>query len=140
MALGSPMAMGGTGKKKIKATLNGPHSAIQITDRNPTFYIYTSIDTQHFGGDDFSVKDFELVQLKANEKTREIMIGKTGAYGIGESTFGVDEKARQAISEEKMRDGIYLIKLIRPLQPGEYAFEHLTDAVFYDFGVAEIKK
>lgn len=129
------MGMGGNGKK-LKATFNGQHSPIQIVDRNPTFYIYTQEDTQRFGGDSLSVRDFALLKLKANDKTREILIGKSGSFGMTQD-YGVDEKARQNISVHKMKDGIYIVKLIEPLKTGEYAFEHLTDGVFYDFGVAE---
>jgi hypothetical protein len=126
------------GKTHVKAALNDPKSPVQIDDQNPTFYLYTTEDTQRFGGSDFSARDFTLIKLQQTNKTREVEIYSIrGGYNDFNQApeYGIDEKARQPTVTQKLKPGIYLIKLAQPLKPGEYAFEHLLDGIFYDFGI-----
>jgi hypothetical protein len=128
----------GKGKTHIKAALNDPKSPVQIDDQNPSFYLYTTEDTQRFGGSEFSARDFTLVKLHQTDKTREIEISTIrGGYNSGMEApeYGIDDKVRQPTVTQKLKPGIYLIKLAQPLKPGEYAFEHLLDGIFYDFGI-----
>jgi hypothetical protein len=129
-------AMAGS-KIHIKAELNGPKSPVQISDKNPSFYIYTAEDTERFGGSDFSVRDFTLLKFHPTSKTREVEISTTTQYGMGGGDTGIEDKVRQQTIAQKVKPGIYLIKLVKTLKPGEYAFEHLLDGFFYDFGVSE---
>ncbi len=135
--IGLPLPL--NGKTRVRAELSGSRSPVQIGDKNPNFYVYVAEDTQRFGGSDFSVRDFSLLKFKSNDKAREVEIStRPGGYG-GESSVstGIDDKARQPILVQKIKAGIYLIKLVHPLKPGEYAFEHLLEGIFYDFGVGD---
>jgi hypothetical protein len=133
--IGLPMPM--HGKTHVRAELSGGKSPIQINDKNPNFYVYFTEDTERFGGSDFSVRDFALLKFKSNDKIREIEIAtRPESFGDSEST-GIDQKVREPTVVQKIKPGIYLIKLTRPLKPGEYAFEHLLEGVFYDFGLSE---
>jgi hypothetical protein len=126
----------GGGKTHVKAELNGPKSAIQLEDPNPTFYIYLLEDTQRFGGGDFSAHDFTLLKFRENAKTREVEIAAMSPYGFDATqNNALQDKVRQPTTTQRIKPGIYMVKLLRPLKPGEYAFEHLIDGVFYDFGV-----
>ena len=135
--------MGGPhGKAHVRASLNNPRSPIQLDDHNPSFYIYATEDTERFGGSDLSARDFVLLKFKTTSRTREVEISTVSAsmasYGMaGGGSTGIDDKVRQPTSIQRIKSGIYLIKLMKPLKPGEYAFEHLLDGAFYDFGVAE---
>jgi hypothetical protein len=133
---GNAIAMAyGFGKMHTRQSLNGPKSPLQLEDPNPTFYLYIPEDTQSFGGSSFSARDFELVKLHVKDRTREVQVASMGRSGMGNN--GVEDKTRQNITTNKMKPGVYVIKLQKPLKPGEYAFEHQLDGVFYDFGVIE---
>jgi hypothetical protein len=128
------------GKTHIRASLTNPRSPVQLDDKNPNFYIYVTEDNQRFGGSNFSARDFELLKFRTTSKTREVQIStvSTGSFGMeGAGNTGIDDKVRQPTSVQKVKPGIYLIKLMKPLKPGEYAFEHQLDGEFYDFGITE---
>ena len=122
-------------KKHTRESLNNPTSPVKIEDRNPTFYIYIPQDTQAFGGNDLSARDFELLKLRVKSKTREVETASQSMTGMG--TTGIEEKARQNTTAQKVKPGIYLVKVSTPLKPGEYAFQHELEGVFYDFTITE---
>ena len=122
-------------KKHTRESLNNPTSPVKIDDRNPTFYIYIPPDTQSFGGSDLSARDFELLKLRVKSKTREVETASTSLTGMGSS--GIEDKARQPTTAQKVKPGIYMVKVTTPLKPGEYAFQHELEGVFYDFTITE---
>ena len=126
-----------SGKIHTKQSLNGPKSPVQLDDSNPTFYLYIPENTQSFGGSDLSARDFELIKLKQKDATREIEISARSVSGTG--TSGIQDKTRAVTTVSRLKAGIYMVKLAKPLKPGEYAFEHELDGVYYDFGIREAK-
>lgn len=135
---GNALAMSyGMGKRHTKQTLAGAKSPIQIDDHNPTFYVYIPEDTQSFGGSDLSVRDFALLRLHTKSKVREVQVSAESNTGMGYS--GVEDKIREQTTSKKVKPGIYMVKMVKPLKSGEYAFEHETEGVFYDFGVSEAR-
>jgi hypothetical protein len=99
---------GNGGKTHVKAELNGPKSAIQIDDPNPTFYIYVVEDTQRFGGGDFSPHDFTLLKFRENAKTREVEIAAVSPYGFdANQNTAIQDKVRQPTTTQRIKPGIY---------------------------------
>lgn len=93
------------------AQLDGPHASLQIVDENPVFFAYAGEDVDSF---EKAIKSLALVKLDVKKKVRELHIGGTNAK--------LDEGVQRAVTIVPFKPGIFKISLVRPLEPGEYAF------------------
>lgn len=108
----------------------------------PTFYFYFETDDQNVG--DFgtsataaaqSPTEFSLVRFKNKDGQRELTVGKTSAFG---AKVGIDPKGAIQFSVEELQDGIFSVRPLAALEPGEYGFvlSAGSDAYrIYDFTV-----
>lgn len=66
-----------------------------------------------------SPAEFNLVRLKAKKDRREAKVGKVG---IGGAKMGIMDEDRIPIEYDLVRPGVYRVKAVDPLEPGEYGF------------------
>ena len=122
----------GAAQTHTRAAVDGAHATVQTNDTDPLFYAYIPEDNIRFGGNNLSVRDLTLIRFEARGNTRETKIGSYSAWG---SSSGPDPNAKQGFSVEQIRIGVYKLMLDRPLEAGEYAFEHQNFGAFYDFTI-----
>ncbi|WP_126177139.1 hypothetical protein [Tsuneonella rigui] len=111
--------------------------------KTPTFYFYFETDDRNVG--DFgtsataaaqSPTEFSLVRFKNKDGQRELTVGKASAFG---AKVGIDPKLAIQFSVEELQDGIFAVRPLTALQPGEYGFvlSAGSDAYrIYDFSVS----
>ncbi len=126
----------GLTKAHTKASVDGGRATVQTVDTAPTFYAYIPEDNNSFGGASISVRDLTLVKFDPKENNREI---NTAAFSVWGSSTGTAEKDKQGFSSEQVKTGVYKMTLIRPLPPGQYAFQHQNYGAFFDFGIIPAK-
>jgi hypothetical protein len=122
----------GIAKAHVKAAIDGPRANNETIDTNPVFYAYIPEDNNSFGGNSLTIRDFSLIKFDAKSSTREVNTATISPWG---SSTGTDEKAKQGFNTESLKTGVYKLTLLKPLPPGEYAFQHQNYGAFFDFGI-----
>jgi hypothetical protein len=135
----------GIKKTKIRATVRGKNANMIVSTTNPEFYFVFNPELQNSGSTmsglfwgmpATSPAEFMLVQMKAKEKIREVVIGETGLFS-GESTGASDEDIRD-YTFEKLKPGIYKVNLKRNLVIGEYCFYFASNVTGLGIGGGKI--
>jgi hypothetical protein len=102
------------------------HAQAVSRDGHPTFWFYFNKADRRV--DEFgspashaasSPSEYSLVHLRVDGDVRQFVIGRVQPY-VGVS--GVDPKYAVAFDVEEMGDGIFRVKMVRDIEPGEYAF------------------
>ena len=139
----------GIAKTKMKATLSGEKSQLQILETNPIFYFYFDKNTsgnlgtqsQFLFSNATSPNEFFLVKFTVAKQNREVVTGSVNSYAG--MTSGIDDKCKVSFKFEKVSQGVYKVYTEQPLGKGEYAFMYAGSAAaytattqkVYDFGV-----
>lgn len=142
-ALGQVYGMG-LAKEKIKSSLSGSTSHLQIEDNSPIFYFYFESNTNRTADSWFfatatSPNEFVLAKLDENKNNRQLVVGDMNAYG---GTSGVRDNLKVPFDYVKVAEGIYKVTFKQPFKKGEYCFlyanatptSYSNDKVF-DFGI-----
>ena len=82
-----------------------------------------------------SPSEFNLVRFKENKGQREFVVGKANPFN---ANLGVNPGDAIQFSVQDVRDGIFAVRPMQPLQPGQYGFvlRAGSDAYrIYDFSV-----
>lgn len=136
----------GIAKAKLKVTVAGANSRVQVAEANPVFYFYFENNSNPIADDWFfasatSPNEFALVKLNERKNERETVIGTENDYG---SSAGIPNKLKVPFDYEEIAEGIYKVTFTEPLEPGEYCFlyastiptNYANDKVF-DFGIRD---
>lgn len=139
----------GLAREKIKSSLSGGASHLQIDETNPVFYFYFERTSDRTADSWFfatatSPNEFVLAKLSANSNNRVLQVGDMNAYG---GTSGVSNDAKIPFDYLKVSEGIYKVTFKQPLKTGEYCFLYANatptsfsnDKVF-DFGIPKVDK
>jgi hypothetical protein len=123
-ALGSAYSFG-IHKVKTKLLIPGTKAEIETPNPSPTFWIYP--------GGDMSIQNTQLVKLEIKKDHREATGATIGAFsGV---SIGGAEGANQALKSERVKDGVYKVRVTQPLTPGSYAFIEGTGGSYRDFDI-----
>ncbi|MFN0213828.1 MAG: hypothetical protein ACKVT2_06190 [Saprospiraceae bacterium] len=139
----------GLAREKVKSSLSGGDSHLQIEETTPVFYFYFERN-EHRTADSWffatatSPNEFVLAKLTENTNSRDLQVGDMNAYG---GTSGVSNDAKIPFDYVKVSEGIYKVTFKEPLKPGEYCFLYANatptsfsnDKVF-DFGIPKVGK
>ncbi len=139
----------GLAREKIKSSLSGTNSHLQIEETSPVFYFYFESSASRNADSWFfatatSPNEFVLAKLDENKNNRDLKVGDMNAYG---GTSGVPDKAKVPFDYVKVAEGIYKVTFKQPLKKGEYCFlyanatptSYSNDKVF-DFGIPKGEK
>jgi hypothetical protein len=116
-------------KSRSIVVLPGAKAAVRLQQAQPTFYVQSS--------DGLGAK-LELISLKVVKESRVVEKVAAGRAGIGKPS-----ELRVAVQLERtqLAPGLYRLKPLHPLDPGEYALGELVqqklDLQLWDFGVFE---
>jgi hypothetical protein len=144
----------GLKKTKIKATVRGKNANLIITNVNPEFYFVFNPELRDSGAtmgglfwglNATSPAEFMLVEMKVKDSKREAVIGEYGLIS-GASTGAADKDIRE-YTFEKLKPGIYKVKLKQNLSIGEYCFYFASEVAgvgvgggkIFDFSIANEK-
>jgi hypothetical protein len=109
--------------------LPGVKAAVRLQEAQPTFYVQSS--------DGLGTK-LELISLKVVKESRVVEKGETGRAGIGKSS---ELRAAVQLERAQLAPGLYRLKPLHPLEPGEYALGELVEQKLslglWDFGLFE---
>lgn len=144
----SGMTMG-IHKGKIKAVLQGQHSAVRISIANPEFYFYFNQTPQGFGQSNPSSvqvskpEEFALAKMQTSGKQRTLDVGEIGIGTFGGASSGLSSKETIPVEIQNVAPDIYKVTPKKPLAPGEYCFVPPGGAgglgtaggVLFDFGI-----
>jgi len=136
----------GLAREKVKSSLSGGNSHLQIEETTPVFYFYFERN-EHRTGDSWffatatSPNEFVLAKLNENKNNRSLEVGDMNAYG---GTSGVPNDAKISFDYVKVSEGIYKVTFKQALKTGEYCFlyanatptSYSNDKVF-DFGISK---
>ncbi|MBK8966955.1 MAG: hypothetical protein IPM36_09805 [Lewinellaceae bacterium] len=136
--------VGGVVKNKLRASLAGSNSKMQLNESSPVFYFYfdrasnSNADNWFFASAS-SPNEFVLVKFDEKKNSREIVVGTENAYG---SNLGIPNKDKIPFNSEEIADGVYKVSFNAPLKSSEYCFlyasstptNYANDKVF-DFGI-----
>jgi hypothetical protein len=123
-ALGTAYSFG-IHKSKVKMIIPGTKAEAHTTNTSPTFWIYPA--------GDMSIGNTELVKLEVKKETREATGASIGVF-TGFSVGGAQGDGRQ-LKIDKVKDGVYKVTVMQPLQPGSYAFIQGTGGSYRDFDI-----
>lgn len=139
----------GLAREKVKSSLSGGNSHLQIEENSPVFYFYFERTTDRTADSWFfatatSPNEFVLAKLNENTNNRVLQVGDMNAYG---GTSGVSNDAKIPFDYVKVSEGIYKVTFKKPLKIGEYCFLYANatptsfsnDKVF-DFGIPKVEK
>ena len=142
-ALGQVYGLG-LAKEKVKSSLSGSDSHLQIEENSPVFYFYFESNANRTADSWFfatatSPNEFVLAKLDENKSNRQLVVGDMNAYG---GTSGVRDNLKVPFDYVKVAEGIYKVTFKQPLKTGEYCFlyanatptSYSNDKVF-DFGI-----
>ena len=116
-------------KSRSIVVLPGAKAAVRLQQAQPTFYVQSS--------DGLGAK-LELISVKVVKESRVVEKVAAGRAGIGKPS-----ELRVAVQLERtqLAPGLYRLKPLHPLDPGEYALGELVqqklDLQLWDFGVFE---
>jgi hypothetical protein len=116
-------------KRRSIVVLPGAKAAVRLQQAEPTFYVQSS--------DELGAK-LELISLKVVKQSRIVEKVEAGRAGIEKPS-----ELRVAVQLERtqLAPGLYRLKLLHPLDPGEYALGDLVqqklNLQLWDFGVFE---
>jgi hypothetical protein len=117
-------------KTKFRATINGNHAQLRITNTSPAFEVTLPSNVN-------PSDIIALIKLTPKSDRREIETGRGSITGVS-SGFRKDDLVALSIEEAGDTGGnsfkVYRAKVVSPLQPGEYALVTQVGA-YYDFGV-----
>jgi len=117
-------------KSQMILELPGPKAAVRLQQAMPTFYVQSS---EGLGA------KMELVPVKVVKESRIVERVEASRAGV--------EKASQASAEVQLQrtqvaPGLYCLKLLQPLDPGEYVLGDLAqqgiDLALWPFGLFEL--
>lgn len=116
----------GIAKAKSKAIISGKAASIRVGDPTPVFYFYFDQksaglgSSSYFTGQNISnPNQFALIHLDADKNTRSAEIGEFSMWG---ASSGNNQKDVVAFTSDKLRPGLYRVKLSAGLKSGEYCF------------------
>src|SRR5208337_1281060 len=116
-------------KSRSIVVLPGPKALVRLQDAQPTFYVQSS--------DGLGAR-LELISLKVVKESRVVEKVAAGRVGIGKAS---EQRVAVQLERTQLAPGLYRLKLLQPLDPGEYALGELVqqklDLQLWDFGVFE---
>ncbi len=117
-------------KGQMILELPGPKAAVRLQQAMPTFYVQSS---QGLGA------KMELIPVKVVKESR--IVEKVAASRDGLGKVSPASTAVQ-LQRSELAPGLYCLKLLQPLDPGEYALGDLAqqgiDLVLWPFGLFEL--
>jgi hypothetical protein len=116
-------------KGRSIVVLPGPKAAVRLQQAQPTFYVQSS--------DGLGAK-LELISVKVVKESRVVEKVEAGRAGIGKPS---ELRAAVQLERKQLAPGLYRLKPLHPLDPGEYALgEPLQQGLnleLWDFGLFE---
>jgi len=116
-------------KGRSIVALPGPKAAVRLQQAQPTFYVQTS--------DGLGAK-LELISVKVSKESRVVERIEAGRGGIGKPS---ELRAAVQLERTQLGPGLYRLKPLQPLDPGEYALGELVqeklNLELWDFGLFE---
>jgi len=116
-------------KGQVILELPGAKAAVRLQQAMPTFYVQSS---QGLGA------KMELVPVKVVKESRIVERVEASRSGVGKVS---QASAAVELQRTQLSPGLYRLKLLQPLDPGEYAFGDLSqqsaDLVLWPFGMFE---
>jgi hypothetical protein len=116
-------------KSRSIVVLAGPKAAVRLQQAQPTFYVQSS--------DGLGAK-LELISLKVVKESRVVEKVEAGRAGIGKPS---ELRAAVQLERTQLAPGLYCLKPLHPLDPGEYALGELVqeklNLELWDFGLFE---
>jgi hypothetical protein len=116
-------------KSRSIAVLPGAKAAVRLQQAQPTFYVQSA--------DGLGAK-LELISLKVVKETRVVEKVEAGRAGIGKPS---ELRAAVQLERTQLAPGLYRLKPLHPLDPGEYALGELVQQKLsldlWDFGLFE---
>lgn len=134
----------GLANEKLKSSLSGRESRLQVWETNPVFYFYFENNSNPHADSWFfatatSPNEFVLVELDAKKDSREFVVARGNAFG---NSMGIPDKQKVPFDYEEVEQGIYKVFFKEPLRKGEYCFlyassmpSHYSNDKVFDFGV-----
>lgn len=120
---------GGIASTSIKTVFPGSTSK-NIANKESIFLFFfpstvplNVIQTYFMFSIQYSPADFIVAQMKPKKKTRELSVGKVGAFaGV---TMGTSEDTNIELNVKSLREGVYELSFSNDPEPGEYCFVFL---------------
>jgi hypothetical protein len=112
----------GLHKAKNKAVFQGAHAALRIREGTPEFWFYFTVKSQGLERDASEAskpEEFVLAKMEAGSDKRQLIVGQLGVTGVSSGTRPEDAVRVDTV---KVAPGIYKVKPVEPLKPGEYCF------------------
>jgi len=117
-------------KSQIILELPGPKAAVRLQQAMPTFYVQS--------GEGLGAK-IELLPVKVVKESRIVERVEASRSGLGKVS---EASAPVEFQRTQVAPGLYCLKLLHPLDPGEYAFGDLAQQgitpVLWPFGLFEL--
>ena len=116
-------------KGRSIVVLPGPKAAVRLQQAQPTFYVQSS--------DGLGAK-LELISVKVVKESRVVEKVETGRAGVGKPS---ELRAAVQLERTQLAPGLYRLKPLHPLDPGEYALgepvQQGLNLELWDFGLFE---
>ena len=116
-------------KGRVLLELPGPKAAVRLQQAQPTFYVQSS---EGLGA------KLVLVPVKVVKESRVVEKVEASRAGIGKPS---EVPAAVQLQRTQLAPGLYCLKLLHPLDPGEYALGDLAqqslNLVLWPFGLFE---
>jgi hypothetical protein len=116
----------GIAKAKSKAIIPGKAANIRVGEPMPVFYFYFDqksaglSSSSYFSGQNISnPSQFALIRLDTDKNSRSAEIGEFSMWG---ASSGNNQKDVVVFTSEKLKPGLYKVKLSGELKAGEYCF------------------
>ncbi len=117
-------------KGQVILELPGPKAAVRLQQAMPTFYVQSS---EGLGA------KMELIPVKVVKESRIVERVEADRAGVGKVS---QASAAVQLQRTQLAPGLYCLKLLQPLDPGEYALGDLAqqriDLVLWPFGLFEL--
>jgi len=119
-------------KGQVILELPGPRAAVRLQQAQPTFYV------QLPGGVGTKL---DLIPVKVVKESRVVERVEASRAGIGKPS---DAPAAVELQRTQLAPGLYCLKLLHPLDPGEYALGDMaqqgSNLVLWPFGLFEMPR
>jgi hypothetical protein len=102
-------------KSRSLLVLSGAKAAVRLQEAQPTFYVQSS--------DGLGAK-LELISVKVVKESRVVEKVEAGRAGIGKPS---ELRAAVQLERTQLTPGLYRLKPLHPLDPGEYALGELVE-------------